>query len=130
MTSGVGRTCPKCNLLNPPGAQRCDCGYDFSTGAVEPAYLTSSQERERQRWAFKQDLLRGYVAGVAVGLAFESITLYQILSARQLSGITTGLLVGTMVNVFAMYGPLVAAVYVTVTYAKSWYKRKRPRSPR
>ena len=24
--------CPQCGLTNPPSAQRCDCGWDFSTG--------------------------------------------------------------------------------------------------
>jgi len=23
--------CPNCNLINPPDALRCDCGYDFSS---------------------------------------------------------------------------------------------------
>ena len=26
--------CPNCGLMNPPAAQRCDCGYDFQTGCV------------------------------------------------------------------------------------------------
>jgi hypothetical protein len=37
--------CPKCKLVNPPTAERCDCGYDFTTGTVEQSYLT---ERDRQ----------------------------------------------------------------------------------
>jgi hypothetical protein len=32
--------CPKCNLVNPPTAERCDCGYDFKTGTLEQSYLT------------------------------------------------------------------------------------------
>jgi hypothetical protein len=24
------KDCPKCGLVNPPAAQRCDCGYDFT----------------------------------------------------------------------------------------------------
>src|SRR5262245_54183428 len=28
----MAKDCPKCGLLNPPNAQRCDCGYDFDTG--------------------------------------------------------------------------------------------------
>jgi hypothetical protein len=31
--------CPKCGLLNPPNAQRCDCGFDFSTGTMQQSYL-------------------------------------------------------------------------------------------
>lgn len=31
--------CPRCRLVNPPTAQRCDCGYDFAARAVRPSYL-------------------------------------------------------------------------------------------
>jgi hypothetical protein len=27
--------CPKCGLINPEAAQRCDCGHDFATHAVK-----------------------------------------------------------------------------------------------
>ncbi len=37
----MAKDCPKCGLVNPPGAQRCDCGYDFVTRQVERSYLTS-----------------------------------------------------------------------------------------
>ena len=32
-------TCPVCRLENPPGAGRCDCGYDFKSqsGGVRPS---------------------------------------------------------------------------------------------
>ena len=29
------KNCPKCNLINPPGAQHCDCGYSFTTEQIE-----------------------------------------------------------------------------------------------
>ncbi|MBN9523904.1 hypothetical protein J0H58_36240 [bacterium] len=35
-----GGACPRCRLVNPPAAQRCDCGYDFLTQTVEQSYLT------------------------------------------------------------------------------------------
>ena len=31
--------CPKCGLLNPDEAQRCDCGYDFQTKTIQPSCL-------------------------------------------------------------------------------------------
>lgn len=37
--------CPNCNLVNPPTAARCDCGYDFKTDTVKESYLT---ERDKQ----------------------------------------------------------------------------------
>jgi len=36
--------CPNCKLVNPPNAERCDCGYDFKTGYMMESYLT---ERHR-----------------------------------------------------------------------------------
>jgi len=31
--------CPRCRLINPDTAQRCDCGYDFETKTVQESYL-------------------------------------------------------------------------------------------
>jgi hypothetical protein len=31
--------CPRCGLINPENAQRCDCGYDFVTHSVERPYF-------------------------------------------------------------------------------------------
>ena len=31
--------CPNCSLVNPPTAQRCDCGYDFVTKTVKEPYF-------------------------------------------------------------------------------------------
>ena len=46
--------CPRCNLVNPPTAERCDCGYDFRTGQVLESYVTgtaiSARELRPERW--------------------------------------------------------------------------------
>ena len=39
-------TCPRCRLLNPPEALRCDCGYDFATQTVKSSYLVDHQLRK------------------------------------------------------------------------------------
>ena len=33
------KDCPKCGLVNPPEAQRCDCGWDFVSRRKEQSYL-------------------------------------------------------------------------------------------
>jgi hypothetical protein len=38
---GIQR-CPKCRLINPPEAQRCDCGWDFVSRRHERSYLAKT----------------------------------------------------------------------------------------
>jgi len=50
--------CPHCKLINPPTAQRCDCGYDFPSGKMKESYLT---ERERKGTVAKATGLGSFV---------------------------------------------------------------------
>ena len=61
--------CPNCRLINPEKAERCDCGYDFTTRKHAP----KAEERKR-------NLILGYgrVTGLILG-----------------SGIVTGLILGS-----------------------------------
>lgn len=67
--------CPKCELENPPGALRCDCGYDFPSGMVKTPCLTPRdvrqmaplrQRRKRPRWL----LYLGFALLVCTGISW------------------------------------------------------------
>lgn len=38
------KDCPKCGLVTPPTAQRCDCGWDFVSRRQEPFYPREKKE--------------------------------------------------------------------------------------
>ncbi|MDB5307736.1 MAG: hypothetical protein JWO38_1938 [Gemmataceae bacterium] len=35
--------CPRCGLVNPPSARRCDCGYDFQSQSVARSHLSEGE---------------------------------------------------------------------------------------
>jgi hypothetical protein len=41
------KDCPKCKLVNPDTAERCDCGYDFPSGTMQSSYLTVKDRRRK-----------------------------------------------------------------------------------
>jgi hypothetical protein len=60
------RRCPKCDLVNPGVAQRCDCGYSFVDGTMgAPLELKTSEANRRDA----ARLRRAGPALVTVGLA-------------------------------------------------------------
>jgi hypothetical protein len=66
--------CPNCNLINPDEGERCDCGYDFSSGSVQRSYATSSKvdQRQARREDAEKDMLHGAlwcVGGIVVTVA-------------------------------------------------------------
>jgi hypothetical protein len=36
------KSCPHCSLENPDSAQRCDCGWDFTSSRMKPSLLPGS----------------------------------------------------------------------------------------
>jgi hypothetical protein len=58
--------CPRCGLINPATAQRCDCGYDFISKSVEKSYFTSSPNITRSRIAIGAQVVALVLAGGAV----------------------------------------------------------------
>ena len=57
--------CPNCGLINPDGAERCDCGFDFhSRRVVNP--VTAPEAQPAPRSALNG--LSGWLTLVALGL--------------------------------------------------------------
>ena len=44
--------CPQCGLVNPPSAQRCDCGFDFETQTMEPPYFRQVASEDGGSWSW------------------------------------------------------------------------------
>lgn len=42
------KDCPRCGLVNPPSAERCDCGYDFVSHTVERISHKESQRAQKE----------------------------------------------------------------------------------
>lgn len=40
--------CPNCKLLCPPGALRCDCGYDFPAQEMRESLLSQEEQSSRE----------------------------------------------------------------------------------
>ena len=75
--------CPKCKLVNPPSAQRCDCGWDFEAKAVKQSFLHPPPAPPAEvRRRGQRDILFGSLL-LAAGLA---ITVGSIEVARRAGG--------------------------------------------
>ena len=58
--------CPRCGLINPETAQRCDCGYDFISKSVQESYLTSTPITSPSKIAIGAQAVALVLAGAAV----------------------------------------------------------------
>jgi hypothetical protein len=68
--------CPRCRLINPDTAVRCDCGYDFESKTVEKAYFAQKLPKEIRAYLVVLLVLNGIgVLGcVASGDAIRMLT--------------------------------------------------------
>ena len=58
--------CPRCGLINPETAQRCDCGYDFISKSLEKPYFNLSSKTPVSRIAIGVQTVALVMAGAAV----------------------------------------------------------------
>lgn|SRR5262245_64989741 len=63
----MAQDCPNCGLANPRAAQRCDCGYDFSTRMLKESYLVSRASGGRSPHADTRTKTRGFECDLAYG---------------------------------------------------------------
>lgn len=118
MSKDAATECPKCGLVNPSSAVRCDCGYDFTLGKMEKPYGAGVQTPP-YRW--------GTFVGVSSGLGavFEVFTAIESDSSAAYVGQAmppwpVGLLLGaglvvTCIGVLRRRRFGVIAYFVTVT---------------
>jgi hypothetical protein len=69
----MSRECPRCTLLSPDEAVRCDCGYRFETRRVEQTYLATASANDPERpvkAAFTQTYLGSVMPTVALAACF------------------------------------------------------------
>ena len=76
--------CPRCGLVNPENAQRCDCGYDFEQRrTVEPYLKSSSPKPNRKRFI-------GSTIALVVGILAALAGLAQAASGKGISTFNAG----------------------------------------
>jgi hypothetical protein len=86
----VAKDCPKCGMVNPPEAQRCDCGYVFVTGTSELARPTEqgvrsdSTRRKTSRVLKASSVLRLPWVLLAAGFVYGALLYGQGWSMRNI----------------------------------------------
>jgi len=64
--------CPRCGLLSPPEALRCDCGWDFAAQSMKPSYLHPA-DRNEPALARLEHRMGGRVVDMAIPFAIVAV---------------------------------------------------------
>ena len=65
------KDCPRCRLVNPPDAQRCDCGFDFAARMLALARTTAPRVRAD---VLALPVADGRADGVTCGFALRNVS--------------------------------------------------------
>ena len=98
------KDCPRCGLINPDDAQRCDCGWDFDSNVVREPYSIVELPKQIKQTLIVLSILSllNFILGVLAGgvpfsllyIVYNWIYYYGLAkkrsnTARILLGITT-----------------------------------------
>jgi hypothetical protein len=97
--------CPKCKLVNPPTAKRCDCGYDFETRTVQEPYLTARDKQLSPYTVGIAGVILGIVLLLELILRFTSAAIARHSLAL---GVLTVILVAGFVRIWFWKGKTVS----------------------
>jgi hypothetical protein len=73
------RVCPRCTLLSPDIAERCDCGFDFTTA--------SSSVVKKELADSHRQALRAAIRGLLLGIGALALTVAYRVTTGSSSGI-------------------------------------------
>lgn len=102
----MSQDCPRCRLLSPDEALRCDCGYDFTTRSLESSYLDAGIVKSQSH----QRLSGNFTAAFFLHLIAATVATFSALAA--------GLVLG-LAGQLALFAPVVVAASVTGWFTTS-----------